>query len=97
TAEIAGQRSVGVVEKDIGLRTRGKRGRAPGPGGDVGGNRGHLDAGRRGDLRAGFFQPLAPARDDGDVDAFLRQREGAGAPETAARAAPERLSSAASA
>jgi hypothetical protein len=86
-AEIAGQRSVGIVEKDIGLRTRGKCSRAPRAGGDVGGNRGDLDGRRRRNLRAGFFQRLAPTRDDGDVDAFLRQREGAGPPQTAARAA----------
>src|SRR5262249_3503321 len=92
-AEVTRSRAIGVVEKDIGLRTGGKRGGASRAGGDVGGNRGDLDAGRRRDLRAGLFQHVALARDDGDVDAFPSEREGTGPSQASARAAQQRLSS----
>ena len=91
--EVARQRAVGVVEQDIGLRTGGKRSRASRAAGNIGGNRADLDAGRRRDLRAGFFQRVASARDNGHVHALLRERERAGAPQAAARPGQKRLSS----
>jgi len=54
----------------------------------------HLNAGRRGDFRAGLFKNIAPAGDDGDVDAFPGERKGAGLAETSARAAQKRFSAA---
>ena len=92
-AEIAWSWAVGIVEEDIGLWTGGKRGSASGAGGDIGGNRGDLDTGRRRNLRSGLLQRLALARDDGHVDPFPSEREGAGVSQTAARAAQQRLSS----
>src|SRR5262249_4759972 len=93
-AKVAWSRAVGVVEKDIGLRTGSKRGGASRTGGDVGGNRRDLNAGRRRDLRAGPFQHVALARDDGDVDAFPGERKGAGPAQPSTRAAQQGLSSA---
>jgi len=93
-AKVAWSRAVGVVEKDIGLRTGSKRGRASRVGGDVGGNRRDLNAGCRRDLRAGLFQHVPLTRDDGHVDAFPGEREGAGPSQTSTRAAQQRLSSA---
>jgi len=93
-AEIAWSRAVGIVEKDIGLWTGGKRGSASGPGGDIGGNRGDLHAGRRRNLRSGLLQHVALARDEGHVDPFPSECEGAGVSQTAARAAQQRLASA---
>ena len=93
-AKIARQRPVRIVEQNIGLRTRGKRGRSSRGRGDVGGDRRDLDPARRPYLRGGFLQCLPPACNDGHVDAFLRKREGAGPPQTSARARQQRLASA---
>src|SRR5258708_16020373 len=61
-AEIARQRAVRVVEKDIGLRTRGKRGRATRGGPDIPGGPRHLGAPRPPSLRAALFPYLPPSR-----------------------------------
>src|SRR5439155_16378524 len=53
-----------------------------------------LDPARRPYLGGGFLQCLPPACNDGHVDAFLRKREGAGPPQTSARARQQRLASA---
>jgi hypothetical protein len=90
-AEIAGSWAGGIVEEDIGLWTGGKGGSASGAGGDIGGNRGDLDAGCRRNLRSSLVQRLALTRDDGHVDPF--PSDGAGVSQTAARAAQQRLSS----
>src|SRR5262249_24504478 len=93
-AKIARQRSVRVVEKDIGLRARGERSRASGGRRDVRSDRRDLDAGRRPYLRGGLFQCIVPARNDDYLDAFLRERKGPAPPQASAGAAQQRLSSA---
>ena len=88
--EIAGQRPLGVVHQDIGLRTGADRGGAAGGRGQIGGDGVNFDAGRLRDLSAGPLQHVAGARNDGEVDAFSRQRQRAGLAEPAARAAHQR-------
>ena len=89
-AEIARQRTLRIVDQDIGRRTGADRGGAAGGRGEVGRDSDNLHAGRLRDLGAGAFQHIAGARNDREVDAFPRQRERAGLAETPARAADQR-------
>ena len=68
-----------------------ERRRAPRFGGDVAGDRGDAHAGGVADFRSRALQHVAGARDDGDVDAFARDRERSGLAQAAARTAEKRL------
>jgi len=70
-AEIAGRRTVSVVQQDVGFRAGGERRRPSAFRGDVGGHRRHADAGGIADFRCRALQDVAPARDDGDINALL--------------------------
>ena len=58
--------------------------------GEVGGDRDNLHAGRLGDFGSRTLKHVAGAGDDGEIDAFPRQRQRAGPAETPARAADQR-------
>src|SRR5262249_56241760 len=94
SGEITWGWAVGIVEEDIGLWTDGKRGSASGPGGDIGGNRGDLDACRRRNFRSGLLQHVALARDEAHVDPFPSECEGAGGCPAPAPAPQTRLAAA---
>ena len=89
-AKVAGQRTLRIVDQNIGPRAGGDRGGAAVRRGQVGGDGDDLDAGRLRNLGAGAFKHVARAGNDREVDAFARQRQRAGLAEAAARAADQR-------
>ena len=89
-AEVARRRPAGVVDQDVDLRAGGERGRPARLGRDVAGDRAHLAAAERAQLRGRRLERLGAARGDDDVDAFLRQRRRAALAEPLARRAHQR-------
>ena len=74
-AEVARRRAAGVVDQDVDLRARGQRGFAAGRGGDVAGDRAHLDLRiQRAQLLCRRLQRLVAARGDDHVHALAHQR-----------------------
>src|SRR6185437_7393305 len=88
--EIARRRAAGVVDEDIGLRTRGERLRAAVGGRDVACDPRDRPSGELADLLGRTRDVLLGARADRDVDAFTRERFGASASQALARCAHER-------